>query len=182
MNVLKKPSSRSESPAITLFKQPLSYSDAQGLAQDLASRFPTFKEFMMALKEDPKLYELAKDRVYWLHGESWTGSSGFCRIDYENFTFVSVSQDAWKKLPDSERAFAHEGDGHLVLYVFTGNGVGRFSVGQQNMAGDVASVALIIPVEDRRSASESQKKTGVRGTVDKLGDRIAEILYILLRK
>ncbi|MHB1830473.1 MAG: hypothetical protein ACYCO0_03705 [Candidatus Micrarchaeaceae archaeon] len=168
-----------------ILNQKLTYPEAQKMAQDMDSRLPTLKEFIMALKEDPKLYERAKGRegmMYWLGDESGISISGFCRIDYENCTLVPVSEEAWKKLPDSERAFANEGSGHMVLYVFSGDGVGRLGVGTLNRADeDIAGVALVMPIKARSAAGSKKHPTTIR-VGGELAYRLAELIQSVLRK
>lgn len=169
------------SPAIKVLNLELTYSNAQAHAQDMGSRLPTLKEFILALREHPKLYEQSKSGVYWLSGEPEANVSGFCSIDYEKGTLIPVSEDEWKKLPDSERAYVSEGRGHMVLYIFSGDGVGRLAVGA---LGDdaVAGVALILPLKNPSASMMHESTSGMSKFVNAAADRIAEAVYVLFRK
>ncbi len=135
-----------ESPIINILERRASYFEAQELARKMNTTLPTLKEFITALKNNPKLYEQSKTDWYWLGDEPGSNISGYCKIDYEKGTIESVTDSEYVHLPTDQRAQAWSGNGPLALHVARDAGIKRLFLIADASLHQLAKVALVAPV------------------------------------
>lgn len=113
-------------PPIKILETETTFDDADRLAKSKGSTFPTIRNFIKVLGENPAMLPIVGES-YWLREKSRLRISENCRIDYEKGTLEEVSKKQWRELPVEQRARIHwTATGHmpsrplglpLILYI-----------------------------------------------------------------
>ena len=144
---------------IKLLNKRATYPEALELARRMNSRLPTLKEFIISLKDNPKLYRQSKGDWYWLGDEPGISIPGHYKINYEKGTIEKVYESQWLALPLEERAYAWKGDGPLALFVYNDSPVRRLVVAAAYYwPGGAARVALVPQVSPKEAAQQAVRK------------------------
>jgi hypothetical protein len=138
---------------ITILDRRASFPDSETIAAAHGGGLATLKEFIIALRDDPSLFETSTGDFFWLGDRPWLEIDGYCRIDYEAGRLIPVSEEEWGRLPPQDRGYADKGTGPLALRPYCGRGHWWLGVSADVCPGNGGRVAYVSLTEGLRESA-----------------------------